>query len=333
MRWEELLCACGLFTERVERGEGPEVFLDLTRLADPAQALAELRALLVPRLGSHLWVSLAPNKLLARVATLAQRAGRLRGAGGVVTVPLGREAAFLAPLPVSYLWPLEPRLLSRLALLGLGTIGQVAALPEEELYRFFGPQGYRLANLSRGRDSSRVKGEPPAYLEYRSPWEGEAERSRLAAWCAAAAGHLARAEQRRGAWGKRLELTLFLEAGAPLTQVRELNRPELEAAELASALLRLLPGAPPERLSAVAVRLGPLVPLLPAQLSLLPAARPPRERLLKVVSRLQERYPGRVDWGSRWRVNRREQVLAFFDPLRRAAAPQGGKGAGQGAAS
>lgn len=322
LQGEELLAACGLFTDRVEGGAGPEFFLDLTRLPEPEKAVTELRELLVPALGRRLCASLAANKLAARAATLAQRARRVCRADGIVVVPPGKEAAFLAPLPLAYLWPLPPRLRERLGLLGLKTIGQVAELPEEELYRFFGPEGYRVAQLSRGRDGSRVQGTPPAYLEYRTSWAGEADRERLIAWCAAAAGYLARGEERRSAWGRRLELTLFPEAGPPLTGTREFNRPELTAADLGTALKRLVPAALPGRLSAVAARLGPLAPLLPGQLSLLPAVCPPRTRarLQDVLARLEERYPGRVNWGSRWPASRREQVLAFFDPLRRPGA-------------
>ncbi|MDK2960154.1 MAG: polymerase [Bacillota bacterium] len=317
-KWEELLADCSLFTERVERGEGPEFFLDLTRLPEPEAAVGELRKLLVPRLGERFLASLAGNKLVARAATLAQRAGLVRGEDGVVVVPPGKEADFLAPLPLAYLWPVEPRLRERLRLLGLKTIGQVAELAAEELYRFFGPEGYRVAQLSRGRDGSRVEGTRLAYLKYRSPWEGEADRERLMAWCAAAAVYLAREEERCRSWGRRLELIFFPEDGLPLIRKREFNRPLLTAGDLRAALERLLPTALSGRLNAVAARLGPLVPLLLGQLSLTFVGLPrERERLEKVLARLEERYPGRINWGGRWPASRRERMLAFFDPLRR----------------
>jgi hypothetical protein len=310
------LAACSLFADRVERGEGPEFFLDLTRLPEPEGAVKKLGKLLVPGLGENFLASLAGNKLVARAATLAQMAGLVRGESGVVVVPPGKEADFLAPLPLAYLWPVAPRLRERLRLLGLKTIGQVAELSAEELYRFFGPEGFRVAQLSRGRDGSRVEGRAPLYLEYRSSWAGEADRERLRAWCAAAAGYLAREEERRRVWGRRLELILFPENGPPFIYKREFNRPHLTAANLCTALERLLP-AFSGCLGAVAARLGPLEPLLCAQLSL-PVVRPKRERerLEKVLARLEERYPGRISWGSRWPASRRERVLAFFDPLR-----------------
>lgn len=325
-RWEELLAACSLFTERVERGEGPEFFLDLTRLPEPEGAVRELGKLLVPGLGENFLASLAGNKLVARAATLAQMAGLVRGENGVVVVPPGKEADFLAPLPLAYLWSVNPRLRERLRLLGLRTIGQVAELSAEELYRFFGPEGFRVAQLSRGRDGSRVEGMRLLYLEYRSSWAGEADLERLRAWCAAAAGYLARKEERRRVWGRRLELILFPENGPPFIYKREFNRPLLAAADLCTAFERLLPALFSGRLSAVAARLGPLEPLLCAQLSL-PVVRPrrERERLEKVLARLEERYPGRISWGSRWPASRRERVLAFFDPLRRREKSEGEK--------
>ncbi|MGI6604989.1 MAG: hypothetical protein ACOX2S_08155 [bacterium] len=325
--WERFLAACGLFTGNVERGEGPEVFLDLTRLAASKEALLELKALLVPRLGRRLFTSLASNKLTARAATLAQRVGRVQRGEDPVVVPPGKEAEFLAPLPVGFLWPLGERLCRRLALLGLATIREVAALPPDELYRCFGQQGYQIALLSRGLDGSQVRGEASCYLEYRSPWAGAADGVRLTNWCLESGRYLARSQERRQVWGRRLELILFPEAGEePVTAVREFNRPALTVEELQFALLRLLPSVLPQRLSSLSVRLGPLVPQVGEQLSLLsPFSPPPRERqrLLGVLSRLQERYPGCVDWGSNLPVNRREQVLAFYDPLRRMAVTTG----------
>ncbi|HHY92814.1 MAG TPA: hypothetical protein GX511_05685, partial [Firmicutes bacterium] len=82
LKGEELLAVCGLFTDKVEGGAGPEFFLDLTRLPEPEKAITELRELLVPSLGEHLWASLATSKFVARAATLAQRAGQVRGTGG-----------------------------------------------------------------------------------------------------------------------------------------------------------------------------------------------------------------------------------------------------------
>ena len=79
----------------------------------------------------------------------AERAARA-GGGRVTIVPNGGTAAFLAPLPVSLLE--EPELASLLPRLGIRTLGEFAALGEQDVVARFGPMGARLHALAGGRD-------------------------------------------------------------------------------------------------------------------------------------------------------------------------------------
>jgi len=94
----------------------------------------------------------------------AERAARVAGAGfdtaaarptqpadpRVTIVPNGGTAAFLAPLPVSLLE--QPELASLLPRLGIRTLGEFAALGEQDVVTRFGPMGARLHALAGGRD-------------------------------------------------------------------------------------------------------------------------------------------------------------------------------------
>ncbi|HEY4152007.1 MAG TPA: DNA polymerase Y family protein, partial [Pseudolysinimonas sp.] len=95
----------------------------------------------------------------------AERAARVgRGAGfdtaasrptqpaseRVTIVPSDGTAAFLAPLPVSLLE--QPELASLLPRLGIRTLGEFAALDEQDVVARFGPMGARLHGLAGGRD-------------------------------------------------------------------------------------------------------------------------------------------------------------------------------------
>src|SRR6267378_1129078 len=79
--------------------------------------------------------------------------------GEAVVVPPGREVAFLADQPVALL-PLEPELHRRLRLLGLRTLGQLAALPEAAVTAQFGRAGTRAWRLATGRAVEPVVGRP-----------------------------------------------------------------------------------------------------------------------------------------------------------------------------
>jgi DNA polymerase-4 len=75
----------------------------------------------------------------------------------LITVPPGTERRFLRPLPLDYLWDMQPEHRRRLGPLGLRTFGQLAAVPQRMLIGQFGPVGrwYRL--LAAGIDARRVK--------------------------------------------------------------------------------------------------------------------------------------------------------------------------------
>src|SRR3954470_813753 len=80
------------------------------------------------RAGTSLTCSLgvAPWKVVAKVASDARKPG------GLVVVPSGREAAFLAPLAVRRLPGVGPKAEERLRSAEIETIGDLAALTDEE---------------------------------------------------------------------------------------------------------------------------------------------------------------------------------------------------------
>jgi DNA polymerase-4/protein ImuB len=76
--------------------------------------------------------------------------------GEACVVPAGRETAFLSPLDISLL-PCSPDTLRRLELLGLRTIGDLAALPLGAVQAQFGPEGRRLWELAHGLDREPLR--------------------------------------------------------------------------------------------------------------------------------------------------------------------------------
>ncbi|MGD8759413.1 MAG: DNA polymerase IV [Anaerolineales bacterium] len=124
-----------------------EAFLDATGDPLPGHELArKLQSEILERFGLSTSWGVASNKLVAKIAT---EVGKPRG---IIVVPAGDEAAFLAPLPVQMLWGVGPKMRQSLAGLGIQTIGELAAMEEKRLIALFGERGRELATRSLGQD-------------------------------------------------------------------------------------------------------------------------------------------------------------------------------------
>jgi DNA polymerase-4 len=143
------------YTPLVEPLSLDEAFLDVTASralhgggADIARAIkGEVRA------GSGLAVSagVAEVKLAAKIAT------DLGKPDGLVEVPPGGVAAFLAPLPVGRLWGVGHVTEEALRRIGIGTIGDLARTPEMALAGALGASHARaLRALAQGDDPREV---------------------------------------------------------------------------------------------------------------------------------------------------------------------------------
>ena len=149
---------------RVEdAGEGL-VYLDiegLERHAGGEHWEAELaRAVMASadRHGLPVWAGVGSSKLTARIAAELP--------DSPVIVAPGREAAFLAPLPLARLTP-ELEIGRTLARWGLRSIGDFARLPRSEIAGRLGPEGRELHRRARGLDARPLVPHraPPSFRE------------------------------------------------------------------------------------------------------------------------------------------------------------------------
>ena len=99
-------------------------------------------------------VGIAGGKTVAKVSSDAAKPD------GLLVVPAGEAAAFLAPRPVRDLPGLGPKAESELRRLGVRTLGQLAALPASRLSALFGAWGPALGERARGVDPTPVAYEP-----------------------------------------------------------------------------------------------------------------------------------------------------------------------------
>jgi DNA polymerase-4 len=147
-------------TSLVEQLSIDEAFLDVTRLSEPAAAIArQLQRRIQQELQLPCSLGVATNKLVAKIANNVGKAAAQSGdyPNAITVVPPGQEAAFLAPLPCEELWGVGPKTAERLRALGITTIGEIAGWPERELVARFGKHGADLAYHARGLDLRAVE--------------------------------------------------------------------------------------------------------------------------------------------------------------------------------
>jgi DNA polymerase IV len=142
-----------LTATRVEAVSVDEAYLDLSDAGaaeTPARTLARLALLVERRVGVTVSIGLAPNKMLAKVAS---DLGKPRG---FRVIGRGDAAAVLAPMAVRVLPGVGPVTAGKLEALGFRTVGDLGAANEDELVHRFGRWGRRLKLYAAGEDGRAV---------------------------------------------------------------------------------------------------------------------------------------------------------------------------------
>jgi DNA polymerase-4 len=142
------------FTPLVEPLSLDEAFLDVTsshKLFGSAEEIAKnIRKEVFKETGLTVSAGVASSKLVAKIAS------DINKPDGLTIVPEGKEAEFLAPLPIKRLWGVGPKTQKQLALLGVETISDIAGLPMNILEQKFGKYGEGLHRASLGLDQREV---------------------------------------------------------------------------------------------------------------------------------------------------------------------------------
>jgi DNA polymerase IV len=148
-------------TPLVESLSLDEAFLDLAGTeklhhATPAVTLARIAKRIEDEIGISVSIGLAPNKLLAK---LASELDKPRGYG---VIGRAEARAFLATRPVRVLPGVGPRLGERLAEDGFATIAALQREGETKLAARYGDTGRWLARMAEGDDTRNVEPEREA---------------------------------------------------------------------------------------------------------------------------------------------------------------------------
>ena len=233
---------------------------------------------------------------------VAERAAHAARPGTGCVVPPGEERIFLSPLPLTTL-PMDIEMVRRLHLLGLRTVGALAALPRLAVVRQFGSRAGLLHDLACGNDARPVQpGSPPlAVSRSRTLDEPLSERAPLLAYAEQMAAEVAERLFARGYQAEGLRLRLEDEQGGEHAAGMPVKPPSADAEKLQRLAGRLLGGlAPVEPVVAISLVVYPMRPfhLGATQLALFARALAPfglvpgwrRERLREVLRRLRERF-------------------------------------------
>ena len=220
-------------TPLVEQISIDEAFLDFTGdQRAGGEIAATLKDTIRREVGLRSTFGVASNKLVAKIAT------NLGKPDGLIVVPPGEEAAFLAPLPLAALWGVGPKTQERLEALGLRTIGQLAEWPEPDLVRRFGAWGEDLARHARGRDDRPLETEREAKsisketTFARDVTEREVLRRTLLELCDQVAANL----RRQGLHARTVKLKLRWPPFETITRQKTLDTPtDLEGDIFAAA--------------------------------------------------------------------------------------------------
>jgi len=152
---EKFMAILSEFTPDIEPLGLEEAYLDLTgfeSLYGPAKETAlRIKQRIKDELGIAASVGIASSKIVAKVASGVSKPD------GLIEVPLGREQAFLAPLPVNKLPGVGAKGEKVLKKMGIKTIGELSRLPLSFMKQTFGVWGEVLHRHARGIDNSKVE--------------------------------------------------------------------------------------------------------------------------------------------------------------------------------
>lgn len=150
----EVMAIFRSLTPLVEPLSLDEAFLDVTGRekfhAGKRPIASFLRAEVKKRTGLTLSIGLGTNKTVAKIASESGKPD------GLVLVPDGREAEFLAALPVRALWGIGPKSGAALEDAGFATIGDLAAANAGRLEAILGSRGREVHEMACGRDERPV---------------------------------------------------------------------------------------------------------------------------------------------------------------------------------
>ncbi len=234
-----------------------EAYLDLTGIEDPVAGMRGLREELEAKTGLTCSIGIGPNKLVAKVASDAEKP---RG-----FVVLTREAACarFAQAECGLVPGIGPKTVERLSICGIRTLGQLAAAAEPELAARLGARhAAELRRKARFEDSSPITEERKVVSESRElTFDTDiADLGELESILGGLVERLCSALVREHRRGRTIGIKVRLDDFSTHTRARTLSDPVADADHVGPVALELLRRfAPPKPVRLLGVRVAGLV--------------------------------------------------------------------------
>jgi DNA polymerase IV len=151
-RSQEVMTVLRRHVERVEVVGLDEAYLDLTGLDRHRSAARAVKETVKAETGLTCSVGIGPNKLVAKVASDAEKPD-----GFLELTAEGARLRFAEASP-GLIPGIGPKTVARLGELGIATLGRLGATPDEQLTQWFGSRlGPHLAGLARFEDERPIE--------------------------------------------------------------------------------------------------------------------------------------------------------------------------------
>jgi DNA polymerase-4 len=280
------------FSPIVEMVSIDEAYLDLSgteRLHGPPLAAADkLLRTITQTTALPCSAGLATTRLVAKVAS-DQAKPR-----GLVWVAPGREARFLAPLPVRKIPGIGEVTERALRAMGIETVEQIAAVPQEKLETIFGQWGTALYRKARGGDSYEfvIDAEPKSISHNHTFGEDTEDSNALGAMLSHLSQKACKRLREAGLATRTLTLTIRYAGFETHTRSKTLGEPTRLDGDIFGVFQELFSvhRDPRRKVRLLGVSLSGLTHGK-AQLDLLEAERRARlEKLTSAADRLRDRF-------------------------------------------
>ncbi len=229
------------FTEFIEPLSLDEAYLDISGAVDeeegrwPLGVALDLKRRVKDETGLTVSVGVSVSKSVSKIAS------DLDKPDGLVVVPPGDQAEFLAPLPVGKLWGIGPKTAERLRAEGVDTIGALSTQTTEWFERVFGQRAESMMLRSIGLDDEPVHTEritKSVSSETTFPDDiGEAEELRRV--LEELAGGVAGSLERKGLQGRTVTVKMRLADFTTFTRQSTLPSPSNEPGPIQEMAWRL----------------------------------------------------------------------------------------------
>jgi len=232
-------------------------------------------------------VGLAANRMMAKLASSAAKPR------GVLWIPAGIEADYLAPLPAGDLPGVGPKIAGKLADMNITTIGQIAAMPARILAAMFGKAGLTIHDRACGRDDQPMRpAAPPRSISRETTFhKPTCDRREIIGMLNYLLQRAMRAMRNHGLLTRHVELAIRYDDWKSCAARRTLDEPTSRDDDVAAVLAGLLEKLHTRRvaLRCVGVVLAGFTPVGSAP-RLLPPARPQLLGLQDVIDDVRDHF-------------------------------------------